>query len=83
MLLTVIKSKEFYTRADIEGTDRARIYQGILGWQSTSDFKTYVNNKLLLKCNITVDNINRDEDIYGGATPILLGKTRRKKPTVH
>ena len=31
LLLTVTKSKEFYTRANIEGVDRSRRYQGLLG----------------------------------------------------
>ena len=30
LLSTANENKEFYTRADIEGSDRARIYQGIL-----------------------------------------------------
>ena len=59
MLSTVAENKEFYRRADNEGGDRVRIYQGLLSWPETSDFKTYVNNNLLLNCSITVDGINR------------------------
>ena len=32
MLLTVTKNKQFNTRANIEGSDRARIYRVPLGW---------------------------------------------------
>ena len=68
---------------DIEGADRVRRYQGILGWTETSDFNNYVNNNFLLSCNITADDINRSDNIYGKATHILKGKKRRKKPTAH
>ena len=65
LLSTVTENKEFYTRADIEGTDRVRRYQEILGWPETSALKNYVNNNLLLNCNINVDDIDRSEEIYG------------------
>ena len=80
---TVTKNKEYYTRADIEGADRARKYQGLLGWSETSAFKTYFNNNLLLNYNITMDDINGSEDIYWEATPILQDKMSRKKLTLY
>ena len=70
-------------RADINVADRERRYQVLLGWTETSSFKTYVNNNLILNCNITVNDINRAEHIYGGAKPTIRGKTRKKKPKVH
>ena len=69
--------------ADIGGADRARRYQGILGWPETSAFKTYINENLLTNCNIPVDEINRSEDIYLYTTPILQVKRISKKPIVH
>ena len=83
LLSTVTENREFYVCADIEGVDRARIYQGPLGWISTGSFNTYVNKNFLPNCNITVYYIDRAEHIYGEATSILQGKMRRKKPTVH
>ena len=70
-------------RDDIEVEDRARRYEGLLGWTATSFFNNYVNNSLLLNCNITVDEINRSKHLYGEATLIVKGKRRRKIPTVH
>ena len=70
-------------RADIEGADRPRRYQVLLGWPATSDLNTYVNNNLLLEFSITVYDINISNNIYGEATPILQGKIRSRKPTVH
>ena len=83
LLLNVTDNKGFYIRADIKGLDRELRYHGLLGCPETSYFKTYVGNKLLLNCNINVNDINRSEHINGEATPILQGKMRRKKPTVH
>ena len=80
---TVTKNKEFYTCANIEGADRARIYKGLLGWTGKNAFKTYVSKNILLNCNINVYGINTAENIYGDTTTILQGKMRRKKPTVH
>ena len=59
------------------------MYQGLLGCPSTSALNNYVNNKLLLNCNITVDDINRAADIYGEAKPIIRGKMSREKEIVH
>ena len=67
LLSTVTENKEFYTRAYIEGVDRARRYKVLWGWTATSAFNNDVNNELLLKCNMTVDDINISEDIYWGS----------------
>ena len=45
--------------------------------------KVYVNSNLLLKCNTSVDEMNISDNIYGEKTPILQGKMRINKPTVH
>ena len=55
--------------ADIEGAERAIIYQGLLVWPATSAFNIYVNNNLLPNCNITVGDINRAEHIMGNQRP--------------
>ena len=49
----------------IEGEDRARRYQGLLGWSKIIAFKTYFNDNLLINFNMTVDDINRSEKKYG------------------
>ena len=63
--------------------DRARIYQGLLGCPGKSAFGDYINNNLLLNCNITLDGINRAENIYGEETPILQGNVRKNKLTAN
>ena len=58
LLSTITENKEFNIRANIEGSNIAIIYQGLLGWLDTINFRNYVNNNLLIKCNISVDEIN-------------------------
>ena len=41
----------------------AIIYQGLLCWLATISFNTYVNDNLLINCNISLYDINRDEHI--------------------
>ena len=69
--------------AGIERVDRKRRYQGLLGWPGTSVFKSYVNNKILINCNINLYDMNVDENIYREETPIFQGEVMRKKQTVH
>ena len=83
MILTVNENKNFYICADIEAVDKARRYQLFLGWTETSAFGGYVNKNIMINCNTTMDDINRAEHICGEAAPIIQGKKRRKKPTVH
>ena len=83
LLSTVIDNKESYTSTDIEAVGRARIYQILLVWPETISFNTGVNNNILLNYKISLDDINRDEHIYGKATHILQDKMRRNTLTVH
>jgi hypothetical protein len=80
MLQTVADNKDFFSANEIQGADRARKIQQQIGWPSTSHFKSIVSKQLLLNCNITIDDINRAELIYGPPTPILQGKMTRQKP---
>ena len=43
-------------------------------------FKNYINNNLLQNYIITIDYINREEDISGTPTPILQGKIKITNP---
>ena len=49
-------------------------------WPSTEDFKNYIKDGLIKICNITIDDINREEAIYGTPTPILKGKMKITTP---
>lgn len=45
--------------------------------------KHYVNENLINNCNITADDINRAELVYGPAVPYIQGHMTRKRPLVH
>ena len=78
LLTTVRANKEFFSPREIERADKARLLQSQLAWPSTSDFKTYVRDNLLLNCPITIEDISRAEAIYGPQVPILRGKKVRR-----
>ena len=79
-LQTTNSNKEFLTPAEIQGADLARRTQGLIGWPSTESYKNIVKLNLLDNSPITVDDINRAEQIYGPAIPTLKGKMTRPKP---
>ena len=78
LLTTVKANKEFFSPREIERADKARFLQSQLAWPSTSDFKSYVRDNLLLNCPITVQDITRADAIYGPQVPMLRGKKVRQ-----
>ena len=76
---TVKANKEYFSSRDIEGADRARVLQQLLQWPSTADFKRYINENLLINCDVTSDDVNRAISIYGEQVPILRGKKVRRE----
>ena len=84
MFLTqVSNTAALMTNQEIENADRALVYQELLGWPSTTEFKKMVSNNLLMNCDITVDDIQRSVDLYGVPVPICKGKMIRKSPSQH
>ena len=80
-LETVMSNKEYFTSQEIQGADNARLLQRDIGWPSTEYFKQYIKKQLLNNCNVTVDDINRADIIYGPAKPTLEGKMIRLHPS--
>ena len=79
-LQTVESNKQYFTSAEIQGANNARSLQQMIGWPSASHFKSIVKKQLLQNCNVTVDDINRADIIYGPARPLLQGKMTRLHP---
>jgi hypothetical protein len=79
-LSTVRNNKDYFNRQEIEGVDRARILQGNIGWLLTKDMRNYIASNLSVNCNVTVDDVNRAEAIYGPQVPLLKGKMVRRCP---
>jgi hypothetical protein len=79
-LSTVRNNKDYFNRQEIEGADKARILQSNIGWPSTKDMQHYIASNLIVNCNVTVDDVNRAEAIYGPQVPLLKGKMVRRRP---
>ena len=49
----------------------------------TSTFKSYVINNLIQNCDISVDDINKANIIYGPSIPNIQGQMTRRRPQAH
>jgi len=82
-LQTVAGNKKFYTNEEIHRADKARKYQALIGWPSTSLYIKILNNNLVNNCDITVDDVLHGLKIYGEQKPLLKGKMKRRSPIAH
>jgi hypothetical protein len=82
-LQSVNENKQFFSNEEVKKANKARQIQQEIGWPSSSNFKSIVATNFIRNCNITVDDINRAEIIYGPATPLLFGKMTRPTPLSH
>ena len=51
-----------------------------MGWSSITAYRNIIKNNLITNAEVTINNVNRAEIIYGTATPILQGRMTRVKP---
>ena len=79
----VSESASLMTNKEIADANRALIYQELLGWPSTQEFKRMVSNNLLMNCDITTEDIQRSVDLYGVPVPLCKGKMIRQSPSQH
>ena len=75
---TVQQNKSYFTRDQIKRADRARILQQYIGWPSIKSYKDYITKNLIKNTDITVEDINRGEFIYGAQIPLIQGKMTKK-----
>ena len=68
---TVKENKNYYTVQEIKGADTSRYIQQYLQYTSTFILKHYINKNLINNCNITTDDMNRAELVYGPAVPYI------------
>ena len=83
LIQTVEENKNYFTVQEIKGADTSRDIHQYLHYPSTSTLKHYVKENLINNCNITADNINRAELVYGPAVPYIQGHMTRKRPLIH
>ena len=77
---TVEDNKSYFSRNEIEGENYAIKVQQIIGWYITTNFKSVFKKQIINNCNVTTNDINHVELIYGPPTPLLQGKMTRYKP---
>ena len=83
LLQTVKDNKQYFTNNEIKGADLSRKYQEYLFYPGTKSLNKYVANNLITNSEITVDDVNRGELIYGPPVPYVQGHMVRTKPPIH
>ena len=81
--LTFTNNKQYFTHDEIKRADLSRKYQEYLFYPGTKTLTKYVANNLINNSQITVDDVNRGELIYGPPVPYIQGHMTRKKPPMH
>ena len=77
LLSTVQANKEYYSESEIQGANNARLLQEQLAWPGTQTLKTYIKHSLINNNSVTIEDIDRANDIYGPAEHLLSGKMKR------
>ena len=75
----MISNMEYFTCACIEGEDRARDLQHLLGWSLDQQVINAQSKNFIINFLVLSDGVRRDHAIYGPATTILKKKMMRKK----
>jgi hypothetical protein len=78
LLNTVAENKAKYTVSDYQRAEKARTIQRRIGRPSTKRYLELANKGRILNCDVTCDDINNAEDIFGPDHGSLKGKTVRK-----
>ena len=77
LLQSVEDNKAFYTQREIKGAENARLQQEAIGWPSSDYYKYIIKENLLTNTDITLDDIERAQHIYGPEKPLLQGAMTR------
>ena len=64
---------DYFTRAEIEGSDRARDLQHLLIWPSDQQLVNSTSKNFIINFPVLSDGVRRAHAIYGPATSILKG----------
>ena len=67
LLSTVQANKEYYSKSEIQGANNACILQEQLAWPGTQTLKSYIKQSLINNNTVTIEDIDRANDIYGPA----------------
>ena len=78
LLNTVAANKAKFTLSDVKRAEKARTTQIIIGRPSTKRFLYLASNKLIKNSDVTTQDINNAEFIFGPDRGSLQGKTTRQ-----
>ena len=76
---TVNENESGYSARQISDAKRARKLYSKVGFPSNNDFKSLINNNMILNCPVTVNDVDRANTIYSPIIATLIGKTTRTK----
>ena len=76
--MTVEENKKYFTKKEVAAAEAAQKLQQELGWPSVEQFKQIIANNLVRNANVTVDDIERAQFLFGTPTPLLQGKMTRR-----
>ena len=79
-LSTVKDDKSSFSRYENEGSDRYRDPEGIIGWTYVKYYLNILANKQIVNIRVTVNDIDRAEDLYGLIVICFKRKMVRKIP---
>ena len=65
LVQTVQENEEGYIQRQIQDAKKARELYAKVGYPSARDFHQMISQNLILNCPMTVDDVARDDKIYG------------------
>ena len=77
-LKNVKEHKKYRTKEKISRVSKARIYQYILCWPSTTSYINIVGNNMITNCDISSYEIKKADIIWEPTDYIFKGKTKIK-----
>lgn len=82
VVTTTKKTREGFTKRQVEEAAQARKAYRMLGCPSLENFKNMIRMNALKNCPITVEAINNAETIFGRDIGTLKGKTTRRRADI-
>ena len=79
----VHENQLFYTKKQINDAKKARKYQALLGWSSSTTYENMIRKNQIINCDITVEDVSRELEIFGTPLLLLKGKMKRITPSAH
>lgn len=80
LVQTVDNIKQMYTTREVKAAELARQLFRRLGRPSSKEFRKMIRKGTLLNCPVTIQDVERADQIYGKELGTLKGRTTRQRP---